>query len=133
MAEFLVMAYPPETADKSNPQRYQRGDIVEIYEDGRCKEPPSPNSCFIAVCVPGIKKEEAQKLLDGHYVDTGIVHPLGDRVFRMENRRRYFLRIDDLDSKSKSELETRRMILMSGKDFDAYLRDKVEKTDGTWR
>lgn len=53
MAEFLIQALN-ETA----PLRYWRGDVIGIYEDGVCIEPPSSGK--VIVKVPGLAKADAE-------------------------------------------------------------------------
>jgi len=51
MAEFLIQALNETAA-----MRYWRGDLIEDYDDGRCIEPPSPNSGKVIVKVPGLDR-----------------------------------------------------------------------------
>lgn len=53
MAEFLIQALN-ETA----PQRYWRGDIIQVYPDGTVKEPPAAGKCLLLV--PGLDLAAAQ-------------------------------------------------------------------------
>lgn len=40
----------------------EAGDIIEIYEDGRCTEEPAPNSIYYIVKMPGVKKADVEYL-----------------------------------------------------------------------
>lgn len=55
MAEFLIQALS-ETA----PLRYWRGDIIQDYADGACKEPPSPASGKVILKVPGLTQDASR-------------------------------------------------------------------------
>jgi len=133
MAELLIAYYPPEPAYKSNDRRYQTGDIIEVYDDGRCKEPPSKKGMSIIVKIPGISKSEVERLMEPSYVDTGIVSPDGLRIERMDKRRRFFLRISDLPEKTRAILETERTITVQAKDIEYFIRDKLTGADNIWR
>lgn len=78
MAEFLIYntdhwmdSVPLEKREKWNSimlakydARYRKGDIVEVYSDGRCTEKPSPNSKFVVIKVPGLSFKDAKHLMD---------------------------------------------------------------------
>ena len=62
------MAKDKTHADPIKSERgcYKRGDIVEIFEDGACKEPVAPTSPFVIVKVTGITKAQAEKCIQAH-------------------------------------------------------------------
>lgn len=66
--ELLVRK--PGTARPS----HEEGDIFGIYDDGYMTEPPSPNSVFWCIKIPGINKADFQNLLEGVYQDDGTGH-----------------------------------------------------------
>jgi len=68
MSEFLIKKVDATHPDSVKDQRgcYKRGDIVQIYNDGECKEPPSPNSKMLLVKVPEMSKEENKRYVEEH-------------------------------------------------------------------
>ena len=68
MTELLIKAIDATHPDPEKDRRgcYKRGDIVQVYEDGRCTEPPSPDSKMVIVKVPGLSVELARKYADSH-------------------------------------------------------------------
>lgn len=68
MAEFLIKKIDATNPDSEKDERgcYKRGDVVQVYEDGECKEPPSPNSKMYIVKAPGMSKENAEEYVKSH-------------------------------------------------------------------
>lgn len=73
MSEFLIKIIDANHSDsvKDKAGCYKRGDVVQVYKNGRCTEPPSPSSkmCIIKVLEMSVEegkiytesKEEAQE------------------------------------------------------------------------
>lgn len=56
MAELLIKAFDNTHPDPVKDRvLYKRGDIVQVFEDGACTEPPAPGSKMMIVKVPGPK------------------------------------------------------------------------------
>lgn len=51
-----------QAGDDAN--KYQRGYVVAIYEDGRITEPPSPNSKVYFVHAPGVPVADAAEFIE---------------------------------------------------------------------
>jgi len=96
----------------ANPQKDQRGAwkkgmIVEVYEDGVCKEPPAAGSKMVFVHIPGVPKAQAEK-----YVE------------QTADRRRLF-KIDwsSLPNGVRTSLRDDREITVTLKQIKGYIRD----------
>ena len=46
--------------------RYKKGDIIQVYEDGTCTEPPSPNSPFVII-------KYYRQIVDSKYQEAKII------------------------------------------------------------
>ena len=66
MAEFMIKAIDAKHSDPIKDQAgcYKRGDVVQVYKDGRCNEPPSPNSKMMIIKIPGLSLMDAQKYME---------------------------------------------------------------------
>ena len=58
MAELLIL-----NQDNGDP-KWEVGDVVEVYPNGRCSEEPSPDSKFIIVKIPDLDYETAKKMYE---------------------------------------------------------------------
>lgn len=121
--ELTLSAKQVEDKEKT----HQIGDIVEVYEDGRCTEKPAPNSIYYIVKVPGLKKAEYNYLTNSqvHYVDGGI--EIGGQIPVIDKRRRYGIQIDLLPSLLREELLKERWIEIKAEDFLKYAFDYKEQ------
>ncbi len=131
MAEFLIYntthwmdSVPEEDREKWNVKmwakysaRYQKGDIIEVYSDGRCKEKPASNCKFVIVKVPGLPFKDAKHLTlpETESVTTpeAIYDPKKDRniivfnkVTTMLKRRHYCINVALLENIESKEMTT---------------------------
>lgn len=137
MAEFLIRKTNHWTRDeylKSSSmltadqflnvlKTHQQGDIVEIYEDGRCKEPPAEGSIYWIIKVPGVKKS------DYEYTIKPQIHLEtidAKEVEIIDKRRRYRFPIESMPSEIVSRLEKERIIEIKAEDFKKYVYDNFE-------
>lgn len=109
MAEFLIKKIDAVHKDpiKDKSGCYKRGDVVQVYEDGECKEPPSPNSKMYIVKVPGMTKKEAEKYTESEIRNDGLDKE-GHPILTVIQRRKHHLDFSILTSKVVSDLETKR-------------------------
>jgi len=134
MAEFLIKKADSETNKAGS---YKAGDIVFVYEDGMCKEPPAPNGAFYIVKVPSLSKELAEKYVkaetDGFIVTEFM--PINHRTNPMEasekivRRRAFNLDLSLIPNKAKNTLLTTGWITVTKNQALSYIRNK--KTNST--
>ncbi len=129
MAEFLVRK---EDSPTRKPGSYKAGDIVDVYEDGRCTEAPSPDSPFYIIKVPGLSTSEARKYIepeiDGYVVNEftpkehiGNPQELQPNLIR---RRAFGLDIDNLPAAARNALQTGRQAEIMPQVFLQRMRNK---------
>ena len=123
MAELLIMAKP----DTNNELRYQRGDVVQVYEDGTCKEPPAPGSRFVIVRLPGVSVEGCGKLIEPRMEETGELSERGEPVTVMTKRRRATFSLDALDKSIVDVLEEGREITLKESEIVSAKSVAVDK------
>lgn len=117
MAELLIKAVDATHADPVKDERgcYKRGDVVEVYEDGRCSEPVSPNSPFYILKIPGLAADEMRKYMQGETDQTG--EPLRRRAFKFD--------LDALPAPIKGQLgQDKEFALANLKAAETYLTAK---------
>jgi len=109
MAEFLIKKISAINPDpiKNESGCYKRGDVVQVYKDGECKEPPSPNSNMLIVKVPGMTKEEALKYTESEIRDDGLIEE-GQPILTTVRRRKYKFDFSLLTLKVNSDLAIKR-------------------------
>lgn len=132
MAEFLIYK-GPHWMDKLRPAeleerlkdpyfahkyeaRYRPGDIVQVYLDGECIEPVSPNSKMRIVKVPGLlmSERDAKELSEGgrEVVDDSVKDKNGESKSFPTMRRRYSIDLNGVGDELVRE------------DFDQRITDK---------
>lgn len=106
MAEFLIRAIdntmPLGNDAKDEAGSYKRGDIVEVYPDGTCTEPPAPGSNAYIIILPGYSLDKAKALVETErYADRVLI-----------KRRRYRFPFDRLtDTQKETLLRTRTLTI----------------------
>ncbi len=120
MAEFLIKAVDQYNADPLKDQRgcYKRGDIVQVYEDGACKEPPAPNSKFVIVKIPGLSKATAEQYAKP---DEEII---GEEV-KVNRRRLYNVDFTALPKTIIDKLKADREITVTLSQVRNYIKNKT--------
>ena len=83
--------------------RLQKGDVIAVYPDGKCKEKPSPHSKYIIIKVPDMTVEEGRALLEESRDEKGDVL----------NRRKSNIAIDELPVDAKETLSADRMVTVT--------------------
>lgn len=142
MAEFLIYntthwmdKWTPEEVAKLDTKqmakynaRYRKGDIVEVYPDGRCIEKPSPNSKMAIIKVPGLSFAEAKHLMEPDIKITQIP----DNV-EMPDGKILFLKRDIIETLLHSRhrvnigpiIFTNKELSMTGVSFQILAEDKT--------
>jgi len=120
MAEFLIMAVDKTHSDPIKDKRgcYKRGDIVQVYEDGECKEPPAPDSKFVIVKITGLSKATAEQYAKQ---DESIV----DGKTGINTRRLYHLDFSLLPKTIIDTLKTDRQITVTLSQVKNYIKNKT--------
>jgi len=112
MAELLVynathwMENSP-TVDKTTQKyksRYQKGNVIQVYEDGSCTEPPAPNSKFIILKVPDLSVAEAEAKYMQEEEGDVISTIDGREEKELLHRRKVRLDLDALPSISRAAI-----------------------------
>lgn len=118
MAEFLIKAVDATHKDPVKDQRgcYKRGDVVQVYEDGECREKPSPNSRMVIIKIPGVPKAEFEK-----YTEPEISGVTGDIV----RRRKFRLRVSDFPADMLQTLKNDKTATISTSQIKTYLLNKT--------
>ena len=99
--------------------RYQRGDIVAVYNNGAFKGKPSPNHYGAFIKVPGLKEDKLlQKPLRSGILNT-------DGVLPLLKKRRYRFNVSLLPAIKLTELNKERVVTLNNADFDIILEDKT--------
>ena len=114
MADILIMAIDKTHSDPTiNAQKcYKRGDIIEVFEDGKLQDPPSTTP-FVLIRVAGVTKAQADKYIES--TDT--------------LRRKFKLRVDDVPDAIKQELTTKRAVTVTLAQIKSFIRNKVTGLD----
>ena len=95
---------------KDNAGCYKRGDIVEVFEDGKIQDPPE-GSPFVLIRVTGITKAQGDKYI----ASTSNL------------RRKFRLHVADLPLAIKQELATNRAVKVTLAQVKPFIRNKVTK------
>lgn len=113
MAELLIKKIDAVHKDIVKDRRgcYKRGDIVQVYKDGECKESPSPNSKMYIVKVSGMSKKEAEKYT----------------ISTIAQRRFYHFDFTGLSSVALSNLEINRELSITSVQAKSYIKSKTKQ------
>jgi hypothetical protein len=110
MAEFLVRTTDCTHKDLDTDKCcWKRGDVIQVYEDGVCKEPPSPKVNVCIIKIPGLTLEEAEKYTESEIVGNEVIRR---RKLRMDMST---LSAGDLAKEASSEIITISKELIDGK------------------
>ena len=99
--------------------RLRPGDIIQIYKDGTCKEPPSKGCMFWIVKVPGMSVEEAQKYSEAQVDNVLSAEPV------MVARRKWNLKIADLPAPTLTAMAKDEIAELSAADMRTLTLDKT--------
>lgn len=103
MATLMIFLPPDiEHADPVKDARgcWKQGMIHSVYADGVCVEPPSPDSRFTFIHLPGVPVEDLEKYTRG--VNSEILGEQG--VLLRKSRREYRIDMDKLPESKKGEI-----------------------------
>lgn len=83
--------------------RYRKGDIIEVYPEGRISERPSPNNKCVAIRITGLS----------HITARNYLEPLKDENGIMRRRRKFQILWDDLPQVMIDQLRDERFLIVT--------------------
>lgn len=124
MAEFLIKRIDATHPDRRKDRRgcYKRGDVVAVYEDKTCVEPPSLSSKMLIVKAPGMSFEDAAKYMESVY-DTDWSTVI--------QRRKYQLDFKGLSAAEESSLARDRQVETTSERVTASIKERIAETSRT--
>lgn len=120
MATLQIIKSDRSHSDPTKDRRgsWKRGMILDVYEDGVCSAPPSPNSPTVFVHIPGVAAATIKDLIEPEREDDG------EGKLSIKTRREFLIDWDSLPSNVKTALRDDREITVPA----LKLRDFIKRS-----
>ena len=128
MAEFLIRAKDHWDLIK-RPWLGKEGDIVVAQEDGFRWGDKERLPLFCLVKIPGLPLEIALKYANPYFINTGIVKPNGDPIYRLNAKFKYRVRVADVPASIRDKIRNTGEVSVAWDTIRVFLRNKETNLD----